>query len=158
MRNVAKFAATVAALTLLFGCDESLGKAKDFALVPLDDQAKSVKLADFKGKTVLLDFWATYCGPCKDSMPEIQAMWDKYHSKGFEVASISAEPRELVLAFHKATGFSFPVYLDPSARANDAYGVSSIPQYVLIRDGAIIWQQTGYKQGDIQAEIESVMG
>jgi cytochrome c biogenesis protein CcmG/thiol:disulfide interchange protein DsbE len=143
---------------LIVGCQSSEGSAKDFSVVPLDDQAKKVTLADFKGKTVLLDFWATWCGPCRDSMPEIQAMWDKYHSKGLEVVSISNEDRATLLAFHKSSPFTYPVYLDSTNKVSEAYAVEGIPRFILIKGGKIVWQQEGFDQpGDISSAVEREM-
>ena len=154
---VLRYLIVAGAAFLLIGCGEEPYRVKDFQIVPLMDQAKTVTLADFKGKTVLLDFWATTCGPCKESMPEIQELWDKYHAKGFEVASISDEPRNLVLSFHEQSPYTFPVFMDHAHTANLAYNVDAIPQFVLIKDGRVFWSQVGFQKGDITREVESVM-
>jgi thiol-disulfide isomerase/thioredoxin len=124
----------------------------------LEDPAKTVTLADFKGKTVLLDFWATWCAPCRESMPEIQEVWNKYHEKGFEVISISNESRDVVFQFHKANSYSYPVYLDTTSSVSDSYGVEGIPQFFLIRDGRVLWDKTGFEKGDIKDAVEQAMG
>lgn len=154
MRFVLQSLALAIALALLVGCSSELGPAKDFQIVPLDDQAKTVSLKDFKGKVVLLDFWATWCGPCKEAMPEVQALWDKYHSKGFEVASISAEDRQTVLAFHKTIDYTYPVYLDPNGLAAVDYKADQIPTFVLIKDGKIVWQDKGYAANLLHDNVE----
>lgn len=155
MRTAFYLLALVSAI-LLAGCGNP---AKDFKLVPLDDQARTVSLADFKGKTVLLDFWATWCGPCNAAMPEVQEVWDKYHSKGLEVVAITHEERDLVLAFHRDKGYTYPVYLASSDAAETAYGVDGIPKFVLIQDGRIVWEQVGYdEKGDITGAVESALG
>jgi cytochrome c biogenesis protein CcmG, thiol:disulfide interchange protein DsbE len=146
----------LAGLGLVGGCGGPA--AKDFSVVPLDDPAKTVRLSDFKGKTVLLDFWATWCGPCRQSMPEIESVWSKYHSKGFEVLSISSESRDAVYEFHKANPFTYPIYLDPGSKVSESYGVEGIPRFILIRDGKILWDQPGFGEGDITAAVEQAMG
>ncbi|HVT13379.1 MAG TPA: TlpA disulfide reductase family protein [Fimbriimonadaceae bacterium] len=144
-------------VALLAGCSGDEGAAHDFKVVPLDDQAKTVSLADFKGKTVLLDFWATWCGPCNAAMPEVQMLWDKYRDKGLEVVAITHEDRQTVLAFHKAKGYTYPVYLESDAKADEAYGVDGIPKFVLIRNGRIIWQSDGYdRMGDLQPVADAL--
>jgi cytochrome c biogenesis protein CcmG, thiol:disulfide interchange protein DsbE len=146
----------LAGLAAVAGCGGP--SAKDFSLVPLEDPAKTVTLADFKGKTVLLDFWATWCGPCHKSMPEIQEMWTKYHDKGFEVVSISDESRNVVLEFHKSNPYTYPVYLDSGSTMSRAYGVEGIPRFILMRDGQVLWDQPGFEAGDIRSAVEQAMG
>lgn len=154
--RTALYLLTLVSAILLAGCGSS---AKDFKLVPLDDQAKTVTLADFKGKTVLIDFWATWCGPCNAAMPEVQEVWDKFHSKGLEVVAITHEERDLVLAFHRAKGYTYPVYLASGTAAEEAYGVEGIPKFVLIQDGRIVWEQVGYdEKGDITGAVASALG
>src|SRR5579862_3926860 len=140
----------------VFGCGDA-GAALDFKVTPLDDQAKSVTLADFKGKTVMLDFWATWCGPCKAAMPEVQQVWEKYHSKGLEIVAISQEERAPVLAFHQASRLTYPVYLDRDGSANMTYAVEAIPRFVLIRDGRVLWSQQGFEKGDVLAQVSKAM-
>ena len=141
----------------LGGCAQP---AKDFNLIPLDDQARSVSLADFKGKTVLLDFWATWCGPCNKAMPEVQSVWNKYHSQGLEVVSISRENRDLLVAFHNAEPYTYPVYVDPEGKASDDYQVQQIPRFILIKDGKIVWdsEDAGYTAGEITQHVASAIG
>jgi peroxiredoxin len=158
MRLALLFFVSAAICGTLAGCSSDFGPAKDFKVVELEDQAKVVSLADFKGKTVLLDFWATTCGPCRNSMGEIQQMWEKYQSKGFEVISITAEDRATVREFHKALPFTYPVYLDRTYEASMGYKVNMIPRFVLIRDGRVIWDQEGFSQGDVTGNVERAMG
>ena len=138
--------------SFLAGCGD-LGPAKDFTVVPLDDQAKSVSLKDMKGRVVLLDFWATYCGPCRTSMPEVQAIWDRYRSQGLQVMSISGEPRSAIFAFHRSSGYTFPVYIDEKEEAASAYQVSQIPRFVLIKQGRIIWDELSPAQGELSKAV-----
>jgi thiol-disulfide isomerase/thioredoxin len=118
--------------------------APDFSVVPIDNQAKSVTLADFKGKVVLLDFWATWCGPCRQAIPDLDRLWQDYHAKGLEIVSISQEDRDQVLKFHTASGAAYPVFVDTTGDANRAYGIEVLPTFVLIKNGKILWQDTGY--------------
>jgi len=143
--------------SLLAGCGD-LGPAKDFAVIPLDDQAKSISLKDFKGKLVLLDFWATYCQPCRQAMPEVQSVWEKYRSRGLEVMAISDEPRSVLLAFHRGSQLSYPVYVDSQGDASLTYGVTQIPRFVLIKNGRIIWDQLSYSPGEIEQHVADAIG
>lgn len=148
----------LAAAAALVACSE-IEPAKDFRLVPLQNPAGSVSLADFKGKTVLLDFWATWCGPCREMMPEVQSVWQTYHTKGLEVLAITDEKRERVFSFHEGMPYTYPIYLDPESKANEAYRVQAIPKFVLIRDGKILWVLEGaYDKGDLTAKVKESIG
>jgi len=147
----------VIAAGIVVGCSTDYGPAKDFTVTSLENSAKTVSLADYKDKTVLLDFWATTCGPCKSSMPEIQDMWDKYHFRGFEVVSITAEEPELVRSFHSATPLTYPVYLDKTYQASTNYKVGAIPRFILLKKGKIVWDGEGYEQGEITKNVEEAM-
>lgn len=156
-RRVRRSLLLIGIAAAVVGCSSDLGPAKDFKVMSLEDHAKSVSLADYKDKTVLLDFWATTCGPCKSSMPEIQDMWGKYHYRGFEVVSITAEDRDLVRKFHNATPFTYPVFLDETYQASMNYGVKLIPRFILIKKGKIVWDGEGYEQGAITQNVENAM-
>ncbi len=143
--------------SVAIGCHEGV-VAKDFKLVPLEDQARTVSLQDFKGKTVLLDFWATWCGPCNDAMPEVQEAWQKYRARGLEVVSISQEDRETILAFHRSKPYTYPVYIDPKGEANVSYGVTNIPRFILIQDGQVIWDVSGFSKGELSQRISDALG
>ena len=98
-----------------------------------------VSLSDFKGKVVLADFWATYCVPCVKAMPELQALHQKYASKGFSVVGLTIDDNKtLIQRLTKKAGVAYPVILaDP--KTWNAYRVNTLPSLVLIgRDGRIV--------------------
>jgi len=124
-------------LLVVAGCGQSV--KLDAPLEPLSDKSKLVKLADMKGKVVLIDFWATTCGPCHLTMPTIEELYTKYRDKGFTVAAITNEDRATVQKFVDNSVFSYPVYLDGMGAATSDFGVSSIPFAVLLgKDGQVI--------------------
>ena len=103
--------------------------APDFTMV--DDEGNEVKLSDFFGKPIVLNFWASWCGPCKSEMPDFD---EAYLSQGEEVQFLmvnmtdgAQETLETAKAFITASGYSFPVYYDVNSDAAITYGVSSIP-------------------------------
>ncbi|HET6569069.1 MAG TPA: redoxin domain-containing protein [Rhodothermales bacterium] len=111
--------------------------AYDFELERLDGGTMS--LASLRGKVVLVNFWATWCGPCRVEMPMLQKLYEEYRDEGFEVVAVSVgEPRTDVAPFVKTNGFTFPVLLDQDTAIANAYMAGAIPMSVIIdRDGVV---------------------
>jgi thiol-disulfide isomerase/thioredoxin len=112
-------------------------KAPNFEAKTVDE--KTVKFPeDYKGKVVLLDFWATWCGPCRAELPNVVAAYQKYHDKGFEVLSVSLDRPQHgpeLLQFVKANKMTWPQIYDGGywkARIAGLYGVHAIPCPVLV--------------------------
>lgn len=129
--------------------------APDFSLV--DQYGNTHRLSDYRGKTVILNFWATWCGPCKSEMPDIQALHEEY-SMGNEVVIIGiAAPNlgretnaEGIAAFLEENGYTYPVLMDETGEQFSVYGISAFPTTYMIRpDGNI----EGYVQGAISKDI-----
>lgn len=118
-----------------------------------------VKLSDFKGKVVLLDFWATWCGPCRMSIPGIERLYEKDKSKGFAVIGVSKDEEDgpAIGQFIKELGMTYPSGMPLSKESLAPYESSSIP-YALIVDkgGRIRWQQAGWSTG-VEAEMEETV-
>jgi thiol-disulfide isomerase/thioredoxin len=114
----------------------------DFAEKDLD--GKPISVAGFKGKVVLVDFWATWCGPCRGELPNVIATYKKHHAEGFEIIGVSLDSdRDKLDAFLKQTdGMTWQQYFDGQGWGNKLakkYGVDSIPFAVLVGpDGKII--------------------
>ena len=126
------------AMSKLEAADIARQKA-DFTLTDL--QGKSWHLADLRGKIVLVNFWATWCPPCRKEMPDLQALYDKYKDQGFLVLSISDEGTAKVVPFIKERNISYPVLLDPGRKVNELYQVDGIPKsFVYDREGKLVAQ------------------
>ena len=111
----------------------------DFTLTDL--QGKPWHLRDLKGKVVLVNFWATWCPPCRKEMPDLQALYDKYKDQGFVVLSISDEEMAKVSPFIAERKITYPVLLDPGRKVNDAFVVEGIPKsFVYDREGKLVSQ------------------
>ena len=102
-------------------------------------------LSSLKGKVVFLNFWATWCGPCRSEMPSIEVLYNDYKDRGFEVLAVnSGEKESEVLAFMKASKLTFPAALDEDGRVSRNYGIQAIPSTFLIdREGKIILRMIG---------------
>jgi len=133
--------------------------APDFTLETPD--GKKVSLKDFKGKVVLIDFWASWCGPCRRENPNVVAMYNRYKDKGFEILGVSLdrskEPWIKAIADDKLT---WPHVSDLKGWGSSAaalYGITSIPHTVLVdRDGRIVARQL---RGEVLGKkLEEILG
>ena len=119
-----------------------------------------VSLEQFKGKIVMLDFWATWCGPCRMTMPLLEEL-QKEHPDDFTLLAVNVgEPEELVTPFVQRQKIEAPVLLDIDGSTGNAYGSESIPMQVLIdQEGIIRHIQTGYypsMKDDLWTEISKL--
>ncbi|MDA8353811.1 MAG: thiol-disulfide oxidoreductase ResA [Firmicutes bacterium] len=123
-------------------------KAPDFQLETLDGE--KMKLSDLKGKVVLLNFWASWCEPCRDEMPAIQTVYDKHKDKGFEVVGVNiAETQVAVNAFARQYELKFPIAMDRERKVTEQYGIGPIPSSIFIdREGNIIRKVNGQMNED----------
>jgi thiol-disulfide isomerase/thioredoxin len=109
-----------------------------------------VSLADFKGQVVLINFWASWCGPCRQEMPILEQLYKKYKPAGFTLLGVNVEPKSGdALAFLKATPVSFPILFDTQSKVSTLYEVSGMPSTVIVdRKGNVRYVHHGYKPGD----------
>ena len=109
-----------------------------------------LKLAELGGKLVLLDFWASWCIPCRQSFPWLGQMQSRYGDKGLQVVAINVdEKRDDALAFLKRYPAAFPVVYDGAGNSARAYAVKAMPSSVLIgRDGKVAFVHTGFRDAD----------
>jgi peroxiredoxin len=104
-----------------------------------DITGKKWKFSDLRGKVVLVNFWATWCPPCRKEMPDLDALYQRFAAKGFVVLGISDEEKQKVEPFIREHKVSFPVLLDPGRKVNDAFVVEGIPKsFVYDRDGKLV--------------------
>lgn len=119
--------------------DDTKRQGADFTLADL--QGKPWHLRDLQGKVVLVNFWATWCPPCRKEMPDLQALYDKYRDQGFVVLAISDEESAKVAPFIAERKITYPVLLDPGRKVNDAFVVEGIPKsFVYDRSGKLVAQ------------------
>lgn len=126
------------AMAKLQAADEARQNA-DFTLNDLEGE--SWHLQELRGKIVLVNFWATWCPPCRKEMPDLQALFDKYKGQGLIVLSISDEEAAKVTPFIKQQNITYPIVLDPGDKVHELYRVDGIPKsFVYNRDGQLVAQ------------------
>ncbi len=105
----------------------------------------TIRLADYRGKTVALNFWATWCPPCRAEMPELNRYFLDHRDQGFVLVAVNTgETPELARGFIRENGFTFPVALDPDSRIADRFGITGLPVTLIIGpEGEIIYRHTG---------------
>ncbi len=123
--------------------EEDANLAPDFTVYDLE--GNDVDLSDFRGKPVVLNFWASWCGPCKGEMPDFQKIYEEYKDEVvFMMVNLtdgSQETVETASAFIESTGYTFPVYYDNDLEAAYAYVVNSVPRtYFITADGQLVAQ------------------
>ena len=116
----------------------------DFTLADLQGQV--IRLSDLRGQVVLLNFWATWCPPCRAEMPSMQALYQKYREQGLAILAISSdvEGKDRVAPFIEKRGFSFPVLVDPRNVVGTRVRVGGIPtSYLLDKQGRVVGRDVG---------------
>jgi len=116
----------------------------DFTLVDLE--GNQVRLIDHLGKVVFLNFWASWCPPCRAEMPSMQKLHEKMQGEDFIILAVSIDKggKSVVKPFIENGGFAFPVLLDPQGRAANKYGVRSIPTtFIIDKSGTIVDRTIG---------------
>ncbi|MEY4883901.1 MAG: hypothetical protein RIS34_1755 [Pseudomonadota bacterium] len=122
----------------------------------------AVKLSDYKGKVVYLDFWASWCGPCKQSFPWMNDMQSRYSSKGLNLVAVNVDQKpEDAKAFLNDNAAKFVVAFDPAGKTPRAYAIKGMPTSVLIgADGKILMVHSGFKEeqrGELERAIKTAL-
>lgn len=133
--------------------------APDFQLQTLD--GKNLKLSDLRGKAVLLNFWATYCGPCKVEMPWFVELQKQYGPQGFQIVGVANDDASTdeIAKFAKEMGINYPILLGKDS-VSDVYKVSVLPtSYFVDRDGKLIAREFGLQSRSVFVDhIKKAMG
>ena len=136
--------------------------APGFTLPDMDGEMQS--LQDFRGRVVMLNFWATWCPPCRREMPSMQRLYEKYRERGLTVVAVNQfEDPDLVFEFTGRLSLepTFPILFDRESRVSEQYGVKGLPTtYLLDKAGRIQFRAIGGREFDhpeVEALIESLL-
>lgn len=135
------------------GCTQSVGDVAPEVTAGTWINSDGFKLADNKDKIVVVEFWATWCPPCRQSIPHLKTLSDTYKDKGVMVVSLSQEPAETINEFNKKAGMNWTIGADSSAGSD--YGVNGIPSAFIVVDGKIVWN--GHPMGGLEEEIKKLV-
>ncbi|SEO45185.1 Thiol-disulfide isomerase or thioredoxin [Duganella sp. CF517] len=149
----------------------TLGASSAFALekgapapqFDLQGMDGAVQLAKLTGKVVYVDFWASWCGPCRQSFPWMNEMQAKYGPRGLQIVGINVDAKsEDAKTFLAATPAKFTIAFDPKGATPRQYGIKGMPSSVLIgADGKVLLEHSGFRDADraeLEAKIQSALG
>ncbi|HEX4647711.1 MAG TPA: TlpA disulfide reductase family protein [Steroidobacteraceae bacterium] len=155
MKN--RIAAVVAALGLaLPALAGTAGPAPQFTLAARSGRV--VSLAQYHGQVVMINFWASWCGPCRQEMPLLESIYKRYNKLGFTLLGVNVEPNSKDAdEWLKATPVSFPILYDKESKVSKLYQVAGMPSTVIIdRGGKLRVVHQGYKAGDENEYLDSI--
>ena len=120
------------------GCKSSYG---DFTLMDLD--GNEISLSDFNGKVLILNFWATWCPPCREEIPDFVEVYNEYESKDVQFIGVSNEDISTLRSFVEDYNINYPILID-NANVASKWGINAIPTtFMLDRDGKVIFKNIG---------------
>lgn len=146
----------VAALAVPAGAVTIQDEAPDFTLKSLE--GANLRLEEYRGQVVLINFWASWCGPCRQEMPLLDRLHQRYVDTGFAVLGVNVEgeeapARELI----DRIPVTFPVLIDEGQLVSELYKLEAMPSTVVVdRDGVVRYIHRGYKPGDEAKYVEVV--
>ena len=144
-----------------FSAAEKLsGKAPNFTLK--SHSGKNIKLSELRGEVVMLNFWASWCGPCRKEMPLLEKIYKKYKGLGFTLLGVNVEENSKAAKnYLKDVKVSFPILFDTTNKTSKLYNVSAMPTTILIdRNGNKRFLHKGYKPGyenDYKKQIKKLL-
>jgi peroxiredoxin len=127
--------------------------APDFTLHAAD--GRNVRLDELRGQVVLVNFWATWCGPCREEMPRLDQLYAKYRKSGFVLLGVNIDDNPATaLSTAQKLNVSFPILLDTDKKVSKLYNLTDMPSTVVIdRDGKVRFLHRGYRDG-VDAEYD----
>ncbi len=134
------------------------GPAPDFTLTTLDGQ--DVRLSDLRGQVVVINFWASWCVPCRDEAPALQAVWERYRDRGVVLLGVAwTDTERNARAFIDEFSQNYPNGLDLGTRIGELYGITGVPEtFIVDQQGQVVgFYPIALQQDQLAAVIESVL-
>ena len=172
MRRITGVLTVVATLTAM-ACgdgareDGDAGEAPDDGVPALEAvtlDGDSVALADLRGEVILLNVWATWCVPCRQEAPELEALHQRYDDRGLRVVGVTVDNRgaeQQIRQFIERFGMTYDIWWDADGRVIDEFGAAGVPLTVLLdRDGRVAWRHLGAFTADnaaLRAAVRSTL-
>jgi thiol-disulfide isomerase/thioredoxin len=158
--------------TLAYGCSKTeraepvarvveQSPAPDITVHSLENRPRT--LSELRGKVVLLNFWATWCPPCRQEIPSMMRLNSAMSGKPFEMIAVSVDEggKAAVEAFFQSSGLRLPAYIDPDGRASKAYGTTGVPEsFIIDKNGVVVKKVIGamsWDRPDVVSYLESLM-
>jgi cytochrome c biogenesis protein CcmG/thiol:disulfide interchange protein DsbE len=139
-------------------------RAPEISVVAMTGHGRSVSLKNLRGKVVVVDFWGTFCEPCKKSFPKLQELNAKYGDSGLEIVAISedeAEDKDKIPSFADAYGAKFTIAWDSHKSAAKLYNLPTMPSsFVIDRRGRVRYAHAGYRDGEadkLERELKKLL-
>jgi cytochrome c biogenesis protein CcmG, thiol:disulfide interchange protein DsbE len=139
-------------------------KAPDFHAYTLDSIPKQKSLADYRGKVLMINVWATWCLPCRVEMPSIEALDKDYAKKGLKIVAVSIDDPgtdSTIRAFAKQYGLTFEILHDPQGKISEAYDITGYPEtFIVGKDGVIrrkLMSATNWNSPDARALVDRLL-
>jgi peroxiredoxin len=160
MKNKILAVFIVALLPSLVFAVPDIGPAENFTLKSA--QGSNIRLSEYRGQVVLINFWASWCGPCRQEMPHLDDLQKKYEALGFTVFGVNVEQdRKMADQVLKDIPVTFPILFDDQNTVSELYDVDAMPATVLVdRNGDIRFVHRGYKSGyedEYERQIRSLI-
>ena len=145
--SISLIIAAVTASVAVYAAEKLSGAAPDFTLA--SNQSKNVRLAEKRGEVIMINFWASWCGPCRQEMPILEELQQRYSKAGFTVLGVNVEPDPAdAKKLLKDVSVSFPILYDTESVVSKLYDVEAMPTTVIVdRDGNMRYLHRGYKPG-----------
>jgi len=130
--------------------------APDFALK--SSTGENLRLSEYRGDVVMINFWATWCGPCRQEMPLLDELYNRYERVGFNLLGVNIDDdSRRAMQMIDELGVDFPVLFDSRKEVSEMYDVATMPVTVLVdREGTVRYVHQGYKAGDEDTYLDKV--
>jgi peroxiredoxin len=150
-------------MLIAWGCSVAANQpsmAPDFTLK--SREGVNIKLSELRGQVVMVNFWASWCGPCREEMPLLQQLYDRYQSLGFSLLGVNVDEQKAAAdKMLSDVPVNFPILYDEHSKVSKAYQVKAMPSTFMVdRDGRIRYLHKGYKPGyedEYQQQIRELL-